>query len=89
MLALSAPITIKLIGEETAGWQFFFSDIVPALVPPLFFVYPLDMTMCRVKMDGADDESRDHLKRMIALNAFQMVFLLAAWLPFFYVLIQR
>jgi hypothetical protein len=89
MLMLAAPFAFVFIGMQTTGWRFFLAEVVPALVPSMFFVYPLDMTMCRVKMDGADTQAKRHHKRMIAFNFYQMVFLFVAWLPFFLALFKR
>jgi len=81
ILVLSAPLSMVITGTE--GWRLFFSTIAPAMVPPMFFVYPLDMTMARVKMDGASDSDRAFHRSIIRLNVGQMALLFLAWLPFF------
>jgi len=80
-LILAAPFAFA--EESRSGWRLFTTTVVPALIPPMFFIYPLDMTMCRVRMDGAPDDTRARMKRMIWLNVWSMVALLLAWLPFF------
>lgn len=86
LLIVTAPLTLWITGSE--GIRLFISTIAPALVPPLFFVYPLDMTMARVKMDGADSATRAYHKRIIKLNIWQMGLLFLAWLPFFLTLLD-
>jgi len=80
-LILVAPFAFA--EESRSGWRLFTTTVAPALIPPMFFVYPLDMTMCRVRMDGASDAERARLKRQVWLNVWSMVALLLAWLPFF------
>jgi len=81
-LILMAPFAFA--EESRSGWRLFTTAVAPALIPPMFFVYPLDMTMCRVRMDGASDEETARLKRQIWLNVWSMVALLLAWTPFFF-----
>ncbi len=84
-LVLMAPLAF--LEESREGFRFFATVVAPALIPPMFFVYPLDMTMCLVKKDGAPEPVAARLSRMIKLNMWSMLALLCAWLPFFYSLL--
>lgn len=84
-LVLIAPFAF--LEESREGFRFFAPVVAPALIPPMFFVYPLDMTMCLVKKDGAPDPVAARLSRMIKLNAWSMLALFLAWLPFFFSLL--
>jgi len=84
-LVLMAPFAF--LEESREGFRFFATVVTPALIPPMFFVYPLDMTMCFVKKDGAPPAEATRLSRMIRLNLWSMLALLCAWLPFFYSLL--
>lgn len=86
MLVLVAPFAFA--DRAITGWRLFTTVIAPALVPPMFFVYPLDMTMCRVKMDGASEAEKARLRRGIHIGAWQMFLLLLAWSPFYWRLLD-
>jgi hypothetical protein len=81
VLAVSAPFA----GGEAAysGLAMWPTLIAPALVPIFVFVLPLDMTMAAVARSGAEEEERFRLGRVLKLDTFLFVLLLAAWLPFF------
>jgi len=85
-LIVMAPFAF--VEKSLSGWRLFTGTVIPALIPPMFFCYPLDMTMCRVRMDGASDEEVAKQKRLIWLNVWSMVALLLAWMPFFYSLLS-
>gem|GEM_PF-323433 len=85
-LVLVAPFAFA--DRAMSGWRLYTTIIAPALVPPMFFVYPLDMTMCRVKMDGASDAEKDRLRRGIYIGVWQLALLFLAWLPFFWRLLD-
>jgi len=85
-LVLMAPFAF--LQESREGFRFFGTVVAPALIPPMFFVYPLDMTMCFVKKDGAPPAEAARLSRMIRLNWWSLLALFCAWLPFFYSLLS-
>lgn len=85
-LVVAAPFAFA--ERALTGWRLFTTVIAPALVPPMFFVYPLDMTMCRVKMDGATQAERARLRRGIHIGVWQMIILLLAWSPFYWRLLD-
>lgn len=64
------------------GWQLITTVIFPVLVPMLFFILPLDMTMCFILMQEKSDRVRSRYRRIILLEAALMILLLLAWLPF-------
>jgi len=86
LLVIVAPFAFA--ERSITGWRLFTTIIAPALVPPMFFVYPLDMTMCRVKMDGASETEKARLRRGIYIGVWQLVLLFLAWLPFFWRLLD-
>lgn len=89
--AMLATVTIVLIvmapfaGGETqlSGWAMMPTLIAPALVPMLFFVFPLDMTMSAVYMSGKSAEQKPRYQFIIAMDIVLLILLTLAWLPFF------
>jgi len=61
-LVFMAPFAF--LEESREGFRFFATVVAPALIPPMFFVYPLDMTMCFVKKDGAPPADAARMSRM-------------------------
>lgn len=88
-LLLAVTFAIAMIGpflDGTAnveGWRIFPTVIAPAIMLMLVFILPLDMTMARVFMTGADDSERQRLQTAIRMEAWSMVVLLIAWMPFY------
>lgn len=78
----------SLGGMQKSGIMMFPTLIAPALVPMLFFVIPLDMTMCKIMMSGKDAAARRRYSRIIYWDLAIMLALAAAWSPFFYRLIK-
>ena len=72
------------VGEKTVlqGWQLITTVIFPVMVPMYFFILPLDMTICFIKMQEKPEQVRRHYKRIIWLEVALMALLLLAWLPF-------
>lgn len=68
---------------DTHGWRIFPTVIAPAVMMILVFMLPLDMTMARIFLSDADEAHRQRLKSAIKLDAWLMLILLVAWLPFF------
>ena len=84
-LILILVITALFSMGEThkSGWMMFPTLLAPAIVPMLFFVIPLDMTMCAIMMSGKEVSERLRYKRMILYDLIAMIVLLVAWFPFF------
>ena len=72
------------VGEQTVmqGWQLITTVIFPVMVPMLFFILPLDMTMCFILMQEKPAQVQKHYKHIIRLELILMTLLLLAWLPF-------
>lgn len=68
---------------EYSGWAMFPTLIAPALVPILFFVYLLEMTMARVFMSDKDGEERARYKFILWVDLIMLLGLVIFWLPFF------
>ena len=68
---------------EYSGWAMFPTLVVPALVPILFFVYPLEMTMARVFMSDKDGEERARYKLILWVDLVMLLGLIICWSPFF------
>lgn len=94
--AMLAAVTVLLIlaapfaGGETqlSGWAMMPTLIAPALVPILFFVFPLDMTMSAVYMSGKSAEHKPRYRFIIAMDIVLLLLLILAWLPFFRALLS-
>ncbi len=61
--------------------------VVPALATLVAFVLPLDMTMSRIFMSGADGAEVARYARIIRCEAWLLALLLAAWVPIFVVIL--
>ena len=88
LLYLAIAILIFLaffsLGEtQTDGLMIFPTLIAPAVVPMLFFVIPLDMTMCGIMMSGKGIDEIRRYKKVILYDLIAMAILFAAWYPFF------
>lgn len=88
ILILSFTAIFSMGGTQKSGFMMFPTLIAPAIVPMLFFVIPLDMTMCRIMMSGKDKPTRKRYLHMIALDALSFALLLGAWFPFYYRLLN-
>lgn len=88
IVGLSAVAPFSGGGVRYAGWAMFPTLIVPAIVPMLFFVLPLDMIMCGVYMSGANDAKRRRYRFIVAMDALLFAVLFLAWLPFFLSLLR-
>ena len=94
--ALLASLTIFLIamapfaGGQTqlSGWAMVPTLIVPAIVPMLLFVLPLDMTMSGIYQSSKPVDQKPRYKFIILMDAVLLAALILAWLPFFYDLLR-
>jgi len=94
--ALLASLTIFLIamapfaGGQTqlSGWAMIPTLIVPAVVPMLLFVFPLDMTMSGIYLSSKAVDQRPRYKFIIIMDSMLLATLILAWLPFFYRLLR-
>jgi hypothetical protein len=71
-----------------SGWAMFPTLIAPALVPILFFVYPLELTMTRIFMSDKEGEERARYKFILWVDIIMLLGLVIVWLPFFLRLLQ-
>ena len=71
-----------------SGWAMFPTLIAPALVPILFFVYPLELTMTRIFMSDKEGEERARYKFILWVDFIMLLSLVIVWLPFFLRLLQ-
>jgi len=86
LFILTAPFAS---GEtQLSGWAMMPTLIAPALVPILFFVFPLDMTMSAVYMSGKSAEHKPRYRFIIAMDFVLLLMLILAWLPFFRALLS-
>jgi hypothetical protein len=63
-------------------WRIFPSVIAPALMMILVFALTLDITMARTFMTDANEDKRGRLRTAIRFEAFLLLLMLLAWLPF-------
>ncbi len=89
ILILSVTAIFAMGGTQKSGLMMYPTLIAPATVPMIFFVLPLDMTMCAIMSSGRDESARRRYRHMIQLDALAFVLLLGAWFPFFYQLVTR
>ena len=83
ILLMIVSAAFSLGGMEKSGIMIFPTLIIPAMVPMMFFVLPLDMTMCAIMMSGKDDAARRRYRKLILSDLVIMAALFAAWWPFF------
>ncbi len=88
ILILSIAAVFALGGTQKSGVMMFPTLIAPAMAPMIFFVLPLDMTMCAIMMSGQIASVRQRYRHMIILDGLAFLVLLGAWLPFFYQLLN-
>ena len=81
---LSLTALFSMGGTQKTGLMMFPTLIAPAIVPMIFFVLPLDMTMCRIMMSGRDAKARKRYRHMSAFDAAAFAILFVAWFPFYY-----
>ena len=83
ILALAVMSVFSMGGTEKSGLMMMPTLIAPAIVPMLFFVLPLDMTMCWIMMSGKSKAKRQRYRHLIQLNCLAFLLLLGAWFPFY------
>ena len=83
IIAMAAAAAFSAGGMQTSGIMIFPTLIVPAVVPMIFFVLPLDMTMCAIMMSGKTDAEKKRYRKLILCDIVAMVLLFAAWWPFY------
>ena len=64
-------------------WRIVYSVVAPTITMMLVFAIPLDITMARVFMSGANDIERRRLRRVIRIEAGAYLLMILAWTPFF------
>ncbi len=88
VLILSVTALFSMGGTQKAGLMMFPTLIAPAVVPMIFFVIPLDMTMCSIMMSGRKAPDRKRYRHMIMFDAIAFFVLIGAWYPFYYRLLN-
>jgi len=83
IVLLMVAAAFSLGGTQKSGIMMFPTLIVPAVVPMIFFVMPLDMTMCAIMMSGKDDAARYRYHRLLLWDLASMGGLVGAWWPFY------
>ena len=83
ILLMIVSAAFSLGGLQKSGIMMFPTLIIPAMVPMMFFILPLDMTMCAIMMSGKGDEAKQRYRRLIICDLAAMVALFAAWWPFY------
>lgn len=68
---------------EYSGWEMFPTLIAPAIVPILFFIYPLEMTMTSIFMADKEGKGRARYKFILWVDTIMLLGLVFTWLPFF------
>lgn len=87
-LLVLATAIVSCLGPFVDGtvhlydWRLLTSVIAPSVMLILVFVLPLDMTMSRIFMSGAEASERSRLGRVIRVEAGLLLFMVVAWLPF-------
>jgi len=84
VLILSVTALFSMGGVQKSGLMIFPTLIAPATVPMIFFVIPLDMTMCRIMLSDGDGSVRRRYRHMIIFDALAFIVLLGAWYPFYH-----
>ncbi len=69
--------------KDAPATELFFGGVLPAMVPLILVVLMLDVLMSKVWKDGADDERRQQLDRVINHHLMLAAILLVAWLGVF------
>ena len=87
ILLMIVAAAFSLGGVQKSGIMMFPTLIIPAMVPMMFFILPLDMTMCAIMMSGKDDVAKRRYRKLIVCDLVVMAALFAAWWPFFFRLI--
>ncbi len=81
ILAVSAFFSM---GEmQRSGIMMFPTLIAPAITPLLWFVIPLDMTMCAIMRSGKSSRARQRYLNVIWCDALAIVLLVITWYPFY------
>lgn len=62
--------------------------VAPPLAVMMAFVVPLDMLMSRIYMTDKQGAERARYRRILAVEAFALAALIAAWTPFFVALLS-
>ena len=88
IVILSITALFSMGGTQKSGLMMFPTLIAPAIVPMIFFVIPLDMTMCSIMMSGREPVVRKRYRHIIFFNTLSFVVLLGAWYPFYYRLLN-
>ncbi len=84
VLLLTITALFSMGGTQKSGLMMFPTLIAPATVPMLFFVIPLDMTMCSIMRSGRSESERKRYRHIIFFDGLAFVILLGAWYPFYY-----
>jgi len=90
LIVLWFVVSAPFAGTEIvySGWSMVPTLLVPVLVPIVFFVLPMDITMSRVFMSDAEGDVRNRYKLVIIMDIALFVVLLVAWLPYFVRLVR-
>ena len=88
ILILTISALFSMGGTQKSGFMMFPTLIAPAIVPMLFFVNLLDVTMCAIMMSGKGATERRRYRHMIWYDLISLIVLFAAWSPFYKRLLQ-
>lgn len=69
-------------GDEFSVRGLWLLGVFPALALVLFFVLPLDMTMCRLYMTEQPDPGKQRYRMIIRYELFLLFTLIGLWIPF-------
>ena len=83
ILILTVSALFGMGQTEKSGIMIFPTLIAPALVPMLFFINLLDVTMCRILMSGKDAGERRRYRHLIWCDLISLIAVFAAWTPFY------
>lgn len=84
VLILAMSAVFSLGGTQKSGLMMFPTLIAPAIVPMIFFVIPLDMTMCSIMRSGRNESEQKRYRHLIFFDALAFALLLGAWYPFYH-----
>lgn len=82
-LLFTAMMPLASSPDYSAGWDLFFSGILPATAPLIVIVIALDIMMSQIWKSDADDARVLLLNRIIKMHLAVGGALLAAWMAVF------
>ena len=65
------------------GWDLIRTLVLPAAAPLVFFVLLFDLLMSSVRLADALPQARTRWRRVLAVEALFILWLVGSWMPFF------